>query len=51
MGVILSTGHVKRVNALPKVTGFRAGVRFPPTGKVDRVGRINIVRKVISQLL
>jgi hypothetical protein len=29
--------HVKRVkvNALPKVVGF---LRFPPTGKVDRVG-------------
>ena len=26
------------VNALPKVVGF---LRFPPTGKVDRVVRIN----------
>jgi hypothetical protein len=32
--------HVKRVevNALPKVVGFPRVVRFPPTGKVDRVG-------------
>jgi hypothetical protein len=32
--------HVKRVkvNALPKVVGFLRVLRFPPTGKVDRVG-------------
>ena len=32
--------HVKRVkvNALPKVVGFPRVLRFPPTGKVDRVG-------------
>ena len=27
------------VNALPKVVGFLRVLRFPPTGKVDRVGR------------
>jgi hypothetical protein len=26
------------VNALPKVVGFPRVLRFPPTGKVDRVG-------------
>jgi hypothetical protein len=26
------------VNALPKVVGFLWVLRFPPTGKVDRVG-------------
>ena len=33
--------HVKRVkvNALPKVVGFPRVLRFPPTGKVDRVGK------------
>ncbi len=32
--------HVKRaqVNALQKVVGFLQVLRFPPTGKVDRVG-------------
>jgi hypothetical protein len=30
--------HVKRVKALPKVVGFLRVLRFPPTGKVDRVG-------------
>jgi hypothetical protein len=32
--------HVRRVkvNALSKVVGFLRVVRFPPTGKVDRVG-------------
>jgi hypothetical protein len=32
--------HVKRVKvyALPKVVGFLQVLRFPPTGKVDRVG-------------
>jgi hypothetical protein len=32
--------RVKRVkvNALPKVVGFLRVLRFPPTGKVDRVG-------------
>jgi hypothetical protein len=32
--------HVKRVkiNALPKVVGFLRVLRFPPTGKVGRVG-------------
>ena len=32
--------HVKRaqVNALRKVVGFLRVLRFPPTGKVDRVG-------------
>jgi hypothetical protein len=32
--------HVKRVkvNALPKVVGLLRVLRFPPTGKVDRVG-------------
>ena len=32
--------HVRRVkvNALPKVVGFLRVLRFPPTGKVDRVG-------------
>ena len=32
--------HAKRVkvNALPKVVGFPRVLRFPPTGKVDRVG-------------
>ena len=29
------------VNALPKVVGFLQVLRFPPTGKVDRVVRIN----------
>jgi hypothetical protein len=31
--------HVKRVkvNALPNVVGFLRVLRFPPTGKVDRV--------------
>ena len=28
----------KKVNALPKVVGFLQVLRFPPTGKVDRVG-------------
>jgi hypothetical protein len=28
------------VNALPKVVGFLRVLRFPPTGKVDRVGFI-----------
>ena len=28
----------KFVHALPKVVGFLPVVRFPPTGKVDRVG-------------
>jgi hypothetical protein len=27
------------VNALPKVVGFLRVLRFPPTGKVDRVGQ------------
>jgi hypothetical protein len=27
-----------KVNALPKVVGFLRVLRFPPTGKVDRVG-------------
>ena len=27
-----------KVNALPKVVGFPRVLRFPPTGKVDRVG-------------
>jgi hypothetical protein len=33
--------HVKRVkvNALPKVVDFLRVARFPPTGKVDRVGQ------------
>ena len=32
--------HTKRlkVNALPKVVGFLRALRFPPTGKADRVG-------------
>ena len=32
--------HVKRVKvyALSKVVGFLRALRFPPTGKVDRVG-------------
>jgi hypothetical protein len=30
--------RVKRVNALPKVVGFLQVLRFPPTGKVARVG-------------
>ena len=32
--------HAKtvKVNALPKVVGFPRVLRFPPTGKVDRVG-------------
>jgi hypothetical protein len=34
------SSHVKRakINALPKVVGFLRVLRFPPTGKVDRVG-------------
>jgi hypothetical protein len=28
----------EKVNALPKVVGFLRVLRFPPTGKVDRVG-------------
>ena len=28
----------KKVNALPEVVGFLRVLRFPPTGKVDRVG-------------
>ena len=34
--------HVKRVkvNTLPKVVGFPRVLRFPPTGKVDRVGKV-----------
>ena len=34
------TLHVKRVelNVLPKVVDFFRVLRFPPTGKVDRVG-------------
>ena len=27
------------VNALPKVVGFLRVLRFPPAGKVDRVGK------------
>ena len=27
----------KSVNALPKVVGFLRVLRFPPTGKVDRM--------------
>jgi hypothetical protein len=50
VGSILATDSCEEsVNALLKVLGF---LRFPPPGKVDRVGyRISIVRKVISQLL
>jgi hypothetical protein len=35
-----SSPHVKRVkvNGLPKVVGFLRVLRFPPTGKVERVG-------------
>jgi hypothetical protein len=29
-----------KVNALPKVVGFLRVLRFPPTGKVDRVGYV-----------
>ena len=36
--------HVRRVkvNALSKVVGFFRVVRFPPTGKVDRVGQLTV---------
>jgi hypothetical protein len=29
---------IVKVNALPKVVGSPRVLRFPPTGKVDRVG-------------
>jgi hypothetical protein len=32
------TSEAIKVNALPKVVGFPRVLRFPPTGKVDRVG-------------
>ena len=33
-----SSCEESKVNALPKVVGFLRVLRFPPTGKVDRVG-------------
>jgi hypothetical protein len=33
-----SSCEKSKVNALPKVVGFPRVLRFPPTGKVDRVG-------------
>ena len=33
-----SSCEKSKVNALPKVVGFLRVLRFPPTGKVDRVG-------------
>ena len=41
VGSILAMGPCETshsVNALPKVVGFFRALRFPPTGKVDRVG-------------
>jgi hypothetical protein len=39
VGSILATDSCEEsVNALPKVVGFLLVLRFPPTGKVDRVG-------------
>ena len=39
VGLILATDSCEEsVNALPKVVGFLRVLRFPPTGKVDRVG-------------
>jgi hypothetical protein len=55
VGSILATDSpspIKRVNALLKVVRFLQVLRFPPTGKVDRVGLDKpAVQKVISQLL
>jgi hypothetical protein len=48
----LNFNSEESVNALPKDMGFLRVLRFPPTGKVDRVGiRINTIMKVISHLL
>jgi hypothetical protein len=33
-----SSYEKSKANALPKVVGFPRVLRFPPTGKVDRVG-------------
>ena len=33
-----SSCEKSKVNALPKVVGFLRVLRFPPKGKVDRVG-------------
>ena len=33
-----SSCEKSKVNAMPKVVGFLRVLRFPPTGKVDRVG-------------
>ena len=55
VGSILATDSCEKesVYALPEVVGFLQALRFPPCmGKDDRARvRINIIRKVISQLL
>ena len=42
--------HVKRaqVNALRKVVGFLRVLRFPPTGKVDRVGYVECPQLAVN---
>ena len=50
--ILATDSPIKRVDALLKVVGFFHVLRFPPTGKVDRVGLDKpAVQKVISQLL